>query len=151
MSDNPAAVGPAAFSPAARVALAELADALIPGGEGMPAASAAGTHGALIDRVMVVRPHAAPGFVALVERLAADPGPGTPVERAQRLRRDQPVDFGLLAGFIVGAYQLDAQVRAVLGYPGQGPSEVTFEDETGYIAEGLLDAVLDRGARAPGI
>ena len=41
-------------------------------------------------------------------------------------------------------------VRRAIGYPGQGPSDVSFEDETGYIAEGLLDAVLERGRRAPG-
>ena len=86
----------------------------------------------------------------LVERLATDSGHGTPTERAQRLRREQPADFGLLAGFIVGAYQLDHRVRDAIGYPGQGPSDVSFEDETGYIVQGLLDPVLERGARAPG-
>lgn len=141
---------PATLSPAARATLGELADALIPGGEGMPSAAAIGTHEALVDRVLAVRPQAAPDLVALVERLATDPGPGTPTERAQRLRREQPADFGLLAGFIVGAYQLDERVRAAIGYPGQGPSDVSFEDETGYIAQGLLDPVLGRGARAPG-
>ena len=145
--------GPAAPAPsaAARAALAELADALMPGGEGMPAASAVGTHATLLDRVLAVRPHAAPGFVALAERLAADPGQGTPTERAQRLRRDHPADFTLLAGFLVGAYQLAEPVRVAIGYPGQGPSDVSFDDETGYIAEGLLDPVLERGPRAPGV
>ena len=140
-----------ALSPAARVTLAALADALMPGGEGMPAASAVGTAHDLLDRVLAVRPHAAPAFVALAERLAADPGPGDVVERAQRLRRDHPVDFSLLAGFLVGAYQLAEPVRAAIGYPGQGPSDVSFEDETGYITDGLLDPVLERGPRAPGV
>jgi len=135
------------LSPAARAVLAELADALIPGGEGMPSASTAGAHEALLDRVLAVRPQAAPAFRALVERLAAEPGPGTPEERAQRLRRDHPADFSLLAGFVVGAWQLAEPVRQALGYPGQAPSDVTFEDETGYIAEGLLDPVLERGPR----
>jgi hypothetical protein len=139
------------LSPAARATLAELADALMPGGEEMPPASAVDTAGSLLDRVLAVRPQAAPSFVALAERLAADPGPGTPTERAQRLRRDHPADFSLLAGFLVGAYQLAEPVRAAIGYPGQGPSEVTFDDETGYIAEGLLDPVLERGPRAPGV
>ena len=56
----------------------------------------------------------------------------------------------MLWGFIVGAYQLDERVRAAIGYPGQGPSDVSFEDETGYITEGLLEPVLERGARAAG-
>ena len=142
---------PTALSAAARAALGDLADALMPGGEGMPAASAVGTHGALLDRVLAVRPQAAPAFVALAERLAADPGPGTADERARRLRADHPGNFNLLAGFLVGAYQLDARVRAAIGYPGQGPSDVSFADETGYIAEGLLDPVMERGPRAPGI
>ena len=142
---------PPRLSPAARVALADLADALMPGGEGMPSASSVGTHQDLLDRVLAVRPQAAPSFVALAERLATDPGTGTPTERAQRLRQEHPADFSLLAGFLVGAYQLAEPVRAAIGYPGQGPSDVTFEDETGYIAEGLLDPVLSRGPRAPGI
>jgi hypothetical protein len=141
----------AGLSPAARTTLGDLADALMPGGEGMPAASSVGTHTDLLDRVLAVRPQAAPDFIALAERLAADPGPGTPTERAQRLRREHPAAFGLLAGFLVGAYQLAEPVRAAIGYPGQGPSDVTFDDETGYIAEGLLDPVLERGPRAPGI
>ena len=83
---------PAALGTAARATLCELADALIPGGEGQPSASAAGVHDRLIDRVLAVRPQAAPSFVALLERLAADPdsGLGTPTERAQRLRERQP-------------------------------------------------------------
>lgn len=142
---------PSRLSPAARVALADLADALMPGGEGMPSASSVGTHQDLLDRVLAVRPQAAPSFVALAERLAADAGPGTPTDCAQRLRQEHPAAFSLLAGFLVGAYQLAEPVRAALGYPGQGPSDVTFDDETGYIAEGLLDPVLERGPRAPGI
>ncbi|MFN8623798.1 MAG: hypothetical protein U0869_23910 [Chloroflexota bacterium] len=141
----------APLSPAARATLRELADALIPGGAGQPSASTAGVADVLIDRVLAVRLKAAPSFVALLERLAADPGPGTPTERAQRLRRDHPTDFQLLAGFVVGAWQLAEPVRAAIGYPGQGPSDVTFEDETGYVTEGLLDPVLERGPRAPGI
>jgi len=141
----------ATLSPAARAAIGDLADALIPGGEGMPGASTVGTHEALIDRVLVARPRAAQDLVALLDRLVADPGPGTPADRARRLRREHPADFDLLAGFIVGAYQLDERVRAAIGYPGQSPSDVSFEDETGYIAQGLLDPVLERGPRAPGI
>lgn len=137
----------APLSPAARATLAELADALMPGADGMPSASSVGTHEELLDRVLAVRPQAAPTFIALAERLATDPGPGTPTGRAQRLRAEHPADFGLLAGFLVGAYQLAEPVRAALGYPGQGPSDVTFDDETGYIAEGLLDPVIERGPR----
>ena len=136
------------LSPAARATLADLADALIPGGEGMPSASAVGTHEALIDRVLAVRPLGAPDLVALLERLAADRDPSTPLMRAQALRQDHPADFNLLAGFLVGAYQLDERVRESIGYPGQGPSDPTFDDETGYIAEGLLDSVVERGPRS---
>ena len=39
------------LSPAARAALGDLADALMPGGEGMPSASSVGTHQDLLDRV----------------------------------------------------------------------------------------------------
>lgn len=139
------------LSPTARVTLGDLADALMPGGEGMPSASSVGTHEHLLDRVLAVRPLAAPSFIALAERLAAHPGPGTPTDRAKRLRREHPAGFSLLTGFLVGAYQLAEPVRAAIGYPGQGPSDVTFDDETGYIADGLLDPVLERGPRAPGI
>ena len=70
----------------------------MPGGEGMPAASAVGTHQELLDRVLAVRPHAAPGSSPSPSASPRTPAPDS-TERAQRLRREQPADFSLLAGF----------------------------------------------------
>jgi hypothetical protein len=134
-----------ALSEAQRATLAEMADVLIPGGEGMPSAREVGVQAALVDRVLAVRPQAATELPALLQRLATEDG--SVADRLSVLRAGEPGAFNLVSSVIVGAYFLDDRVREAIGFPGQGPRDVTFEDETGYVAEGLLDSVLERGPR----
>jgi hypothetical protein len=132
------------LSSAQRATLADAADVLIPGGEGMPSAREVDVHGALVDRVLAVRPVASAALPTILDRLAT--GNVTPtIDRLKTLRADDAGAFGTLSSVIVGAYFLDEDVRKTIGWPGQGPRDVTFEDETGYLAEGLLDAVVERG------
>jgi hypothetical protein len=130
-----------------RSLLCELAGVLIPGDGVMPSAVEVGVHEDLVDRVMAVRPRAARELADLLDRLLAEPASGTPGRRLVALRNDRPADFTLLASFVTGAYFLDERARASIGYPGQGPTDTTFHDETGYVTEGLLDPVIERGPR----
>jgi hypothetical protein len=132
-----------------RSSLARLADVLIPGDDAMPSARDAGVAGPLMERVMSVRPNDTPRFLALLDGAAKalERGAGPEVYLSM-LRSTDPAAFALLSGFVVGAYFLDERARVVIGYPGQGPSETSYADETGYISEGLLDPVMKRGQRA---
>lgn len=131
-----------------RATFATFAAVLIPGGEGMPAADDLDVAGELLDRVLAVRPTAAAELPLLLDRLASTDG--SPATVVRSLRIDDPAAFGLLSSVVVGAYFLDGSARASIGYPGQDARETSFEDETGYLAEGLLDPVLERGGSGPG-
>ena len=133
---------------AQRSAFAVVAAVLIPGGEGMPGAADMNISDANLDRVLAVRPTAAAELPGLLDRLAA--AGGTPDEVVRGLRTSDAAAFGVLSSLVVGAYFLDDEARASIGYPGQSAKETSFEDETGYLAEGLLDPVLGRGGTVPG-
>jgi hypothetical protein len=111
-----------------------LADDLVPAADGMPPASAVGVAGALLDRVLAVRPDLAP---ALQRVLEAPPALGHGWLAA--LRERDPEGAAALLVAVAGAYYLDDGVRALLGYPGQEPRPVNPFDHPAYVAEGLLD------------
>jgi hypothetical protein len=122
-----------------RAVLAALADVLIPAGEGFPSASDAGVAREGLDQVLSFRPDLAAGLKKLLASALGRP----PAQVIAELRRDDPAGFGLLAELVPGAYFLDPQVRAKLGYHGQGPRPI--DPHPDYLDEGLLQAVLDRG------
>ncbi len=122
-----------------RSVLASLADALIPAGDGFPAASQAGVAAAGLDQVLSFRPDLAEGLKGLLAA-AKD---RTPAEFLAELQRDNPSLFGILAELVPGAYFLDPEVRARLGYAGQTPKPI--DPRPDYLEEGLLQSVLDRG------
>ena len=125
-----------------RPALARIADILIPGGEGMPAASDADVQGKWIDRALATLPELEPEF----SRLLAEAATAEPEEALRRLRAE-PGSFALLTLFVSGSYVMNPRVRRLLGYPGAAPAgNPAFPDESDYYLEGgLLDAVLARG------
>ncbi|MGY1644574.1 hypothetical protein ACI782_26035 [Geodermatophilus sp. SYSU D00703] len=132
---------PPALDEAQRGRLAELADCLIPGGEGLPAASAVDVHGAWIDRVLAVRPDLGPVLAAV---LAAD---GSGQELLDRVRVEDPERFGHFAYAIAGAYLINPRIRRLLGYPAAAPARnPAMEGEAeAYLEDGILDVVIARG------
>ena len=46
---------------------------------------------------------------------------------------------------VVAGYYTDAGVRTAIGYPGQLARPVSVLDYPAYLAEGLIDVVVDRG------
>ena len=122
-----------------REALAALADLLIPDGEGFPSASEAGVSGDGLDQVLSFRPDLAAGLKQVL-----DSARGQPAEDfLSALRKNDPVSFGLLAELVPGAYFLNPQVRAKLGYHGQSPRPI--DPRPDYLDDGLLQSVIDRG------
>ncbi|MYI56741.1 MAG: hypothetical protein F4062_06915, partial [Acidimicrobiia bacterium] len=112
-----------------RAVLARLADVLISEGHGMPSASAVGVSGELIDRCLEAAPVLAAPLEALLAELATDP----PGESVRQLAAHRPGDFAVLSTAVVGAYYLSAEVRDLIGYPGQQPNPLSVAGEPDYL------------------
>ncbi|WP_395695855.1 gluconate 2-dehydrogenase subunit 3 family protein [Nocardioides sp.] len=130
-----------ALDPQEREVLAQIADQLIPRSDEMPSASDVGIHRDLIDRVLRSRPDAVQALRDLLAR-AADADP-------EQFVRDLPVTDPdgsyLLRLFVGGGYLMDRRVADLIGYHGQVARPVNPNDYLGYVEEGLLDPVLERG------
>jgi hypothetical protein len=121
-----------------REQLRELADELIPAGSGMPSASQAGVADRYLDELLQARPDLAEPLEAAlrqVEGLA----PGAAIAR---LRDAHPEGWGVLTAIVPGAYFLNPEIRAAIGYPGLEARPIG--DRNDY--EDLLDSVIARGA-----
>jgi choline dehydrogenase-like flavoprotein len=123
-----------------RARLTELADALVPAADGMPAASEVDVAGKWLDRALRALPELEP---ELVRVLAIAPD-ADPHEEVRRLRAEDPQGFRALALAVTGAYYMHPRVRKRVGYPGQAHNP-PFPDEAEYYLEGLLEPLLERG------
>ena len=98
--------------------LARLADALIPAGDGMPAASQVGVHNRGADRVAGLLQHVVdPARRALRADVALED-----------LRRDDPEAFGALTTLVAAAYLTEPRVQRLLGYPGRPQESAGYPD-----------------------
>lgn len=126
------------LTPAQRARFATLADHLLPGGDGMPSARAVDTAGARLDEVLTSRPD-------LAEPLAR--ALSVPVIDAERhlveLAATDGPGHGAVLTAAAGGYYLSEVVRERLGYPGQVAIPVNVLDYPDYLAEGLLDHLVD--------
>ena len=127
------------FNSKERTLLGKLADVLIPAGDGLPSASAAGVAGEGLDQVLAVRPELA----EVLKKVLALPAEAAPADVVSQLRNNDPLSFGLLAELVTGAYFMNPQVRASLGYDGQTARPI--DPHPDYLDEGLLQSVIDRG------
>jgi choline dehydrogenase-like flavoprotein len=120
--------------------LEQLADELIPADDGMPAASEVGVAHALLDRVLHARPDLADGLRTVLELAGSDAA-----ATLWTLASDDPAGLRTLRYVVAGAYYLDPDVRARLGYPGTVARPVHALDYPEYLAEGLLDHLVISG------
>ena len=127
------------FDSQERAVLAELADVLIPAGEGFPSASAAGVARDGLDHVLSFRPDLADGLKRLIAAARRRPAAAFVAE----LQRSDPAGFALLAEFVPGAYFLNPRVREALGYTGQKARPI--DPRSDHLDDGLLQSVIDRG------
>ncbi len=128
----------AGLTAARRRMLARLADVLVATAGDMPAASAAGVAGDLMDRCLDAAPVLAAPLIVLLDEAPED-DPGTFV---RQLAADRPDDFAVLSTAVVGAYYLSAEVRELIGYPGQEPSPLPVTGEPDYLD--MLERVFER-------
>jgi hypothetical protein len=127
------------FDAAQRAVLAGLADVLIPAGDGMPSASAAGVAEGGLDMVLAAVPALGPG---LVEVLAGAAG-REPAEVVAGLARTDPAGYGVLTEVVAAAYFMNPEVRRAVGYTGQGATPM--DPRVDYMEDGLLESVIRRG------
>lgn len=125
------------FSDADRAVLAELADVLIPAAEGMPAASAVGAVGPLLDRVVNFRPDLAPEVLRVV-RACRGKEPQAALEQLRAADFDGYVALGLA---LAAGYYMADEVGELLGYKGPARHPITGEEDI----SDLLAPVLARG------
>ena len=124
--------------PELRQWLQAVADAVIPAGDGMPAASSVDVAGRQLDLVLSARPDLLPAL-----------------EEAHRRTEDVPTDRILehlpqeiaqdLLLIVAGGYYMSPVVTGLLKYTGQSPEPVRADVYPAYVEEVLLDAVLARG------
>ena len=122
-----------------RALLAALADILIPAGKDFPSASKAGVAGEGLDQVLSARIELAAGL----KKLLALANGRAAAEYVAELQNSDPASFSILAEIVPGAYFLNPEVRAKLGYHGQGPQPI--DPHPDYLDDGLLQSVIDRG------
>jgi hypothetical protein len=127
------------FDPARRAVLAGLADVLIPAGDGMPSASAAGVAEEGLNQVLAAVPSLG---ASLAEVLARAKG-REPAEVIASLARTDPAAYGILTEVVTAAYFMNPDVRKAVGYTGQGPSPL--DPRVDYMEDGLLESVIKRG------
>jgi hypothetical protein len=127
------------FDSTERATLAGLADVLIPAGEGFPAASAAGVAGEGLDQLLAVRPD----LMTALKKILLEAKGRSPADVVKQLQAKDPAAFGVLAEVVPGAYFMNAQVRAALGYSGQSPRPI--DPRPDYLDDGLLQSVINRG------
>jgi len=130
----------ATLDDAALDTFARVAEHLIPAASGMPSAGDVVTP----DRLrFVLRSRA-----DLVEpvRAALRPELGPHAQARLEALAGEPASLGALQLAIVAGYYTDKRVRELIGYPGQMAIEVKSWLVPEYLEEGLVDAVLARGA-----
>ncbi len=119
---------------------AALADAVLPAFGDLPAASAVGVAGPLLDRALAVLPALRP----VLHEVLALPGDDVPSFLAE-LKASSPSRFGALVLATAAAYYLAPEVREAIGYQGQEAQRVDPFEVPSYLEDGRLDRVIARG------
>jgi hypothetical protein len=134
-------MGDGGLDVAERAVLAAVADRLIPAAHDMPSAADV-LDDARLRFVLNARPDLLePLRSALRPDLGDDVG-----ARLDALGRDEPANLYALHLAIVAGYYTDRDVKERIGYPGQMALELRSWEVPPYVDEGLIDAVLARGA-----
>lgn len=92
----------------------EVADVLIPAGDGAPSATEAGVATIGLDLVLAARPDLKPDLVRITRYAVG--------MTASELRAASAADFDMLSLAVVAAYFMSPRVRTVYGYYGNLPT-----------------------------
>jgi hypothetical protein len=123
-----------------RARLAELADVLIPGEAGIPAASEAGAVGEWLDAVLAARPDLGTPLAGLAGSTAGM----SAAEAIAALPERDPAGWSALTSAVVAAYFMNPEVCERIGYAGQQAIPLDPDAPPDYLEDGLLDSVKAR-------
>jgi hypothetical protein len=125
----PAAVAPQSLSAEEKERLIAMGNHLIPAVDDLPGAGTLIVQEKLLERVLGVRPD----VCAPLRRALAEP---------QGMANDREAWMALVTT-VAGGYYLHQKVRERIGYEGQVPRQTRPDNYPAYLAEGLLDHLLD--------
>ncbi len=122
--------------------LGALADVMLPAAHGMPAASDVKAIAAYLDQVLDWRGD----LRAPLARAVAALEPATfTVDRLWALHQEDEGAYVALTTAVAACYYLSPEVRGRIGYPGQVAKTYDPYAYTEWVADGLLDPVVERG------
>ena len=124
-----------------RETLSALADALLPGDDGMPSASDAGVTSRWIDRALESRPDLTETLAEILDAARGE----DPAAFLERLEKTEPARLETLQLLVAGSYFMSPRTRKVLGYPGQTQHPVLPGEAAYYGPDELLAQVRARG------
>jgi hypothetical protein len=126
-----------------RQAFRSFANALIPATGAFPSMSEADPHERFLTRALAARPDLAERVAPLLtEMLEGQSAPSLDDLSTRDLAALE--DFVLLA---VGTYYMSPTVMKRLGYPGQRANHPLPDEAEFYLADGILEPVIQRGPR----
>jgi hypothetical protein len=136
---------PRALTERELVTACAVADALIPATATTPSAASEPEFVTTLTTALDAR---ADAFEAITEWLAdvADLDGPQLVGRLRILHDSEPVAFQAMSAVLAGAWLLTPTVRARIGYRGQGRNPPSLTEAVDQLDDGLLDAVIERGA-----
>ncbi len=117
-------------------------DILIPNAEGMPAASEVGVHEELLDKILALRSEL---VVAFKRGLAFSTSHTDFRDALEKMNNEDSEAFGAISLVASAGYYMTPKVRQLIGYPGQEKRPPDPDEEPEYLANGMLQVVLDRG------
>ena len=122
--------------------LTALADVMLPAAHGMPAVSDVKAVESYLDQVLAWRDDLHKPLVRAVDAL--DP-PSFTIDRLSALHEEDEDAYVALTTAVAACYYLSPVVRELIGYPGQVAKTYDPYAYTEWVAEGLLDPVVERG------
>ncbi len=122
--------------------LTALADVMLPAAQGMPAVSEVRAMESYLAQVLGWRADLRRPLVRAVNAL--DPSSFT-IDRLAAYHREDEAAYVALTTVVAACYYLNTEVRELIGYPGQVAKTYDPFAYTEWVAQGLLDPVVERG------
>jgi hypothetical protein len=121
--------------------LDRLGDLLIPGSEERPSVSEADRRRIWLSRALSVRPD----LVDHLRRALRVAGSSDSLTTIENRLKEDPDGLEALTTVVAARYYMNPEIKALIGYPGQGGREGATPRETWEQAVDLLERVVDRG------
>lgn len=130
------------MTPTLMARLLEIAERLVPSTDTMVGAGRVPDAANYVERALASRPDLGEGLEQAVAACTDQL-----VDAAVRGEAVDSAAFDQVAALVIGAYYMNPVARRQIGYPGQLALEYDPLEYVSWVDEGLLDQVLNQGAR----